>query len=315
MSKKALRYLCVIIVTAAITIALLSFFETIRKKKETQKTVLVEGNIRKFYDFFVDLKQQNDPQTVDFFSAFGKEQNADHDAPEYLEACRKKAENGDQFAQFILSCWLSRNENDMKESLTWMHKSAENGFELAQFYLALNFFYGYCNEKDYVKALQWVSKLADRKEKVTYGPAMFLLSRYCFRGLGNHPKDEQKAIKCLHEASDAEFYWADYLLYLNYSLEKPPRKNIKLALKHLRKAAEGGIPEAQIIYGTVQVFMFDNSNGIKFVKQGEQAGLTVDEVLKGREENKGIFTFGQVDYFTRHLEMCIKKMIPSTKQE
>jgi hypothetical protein len=231
------------------------------------------------------------------------------DAGAAFKLIEQAAKDGYAPAQCVLGAFYGVGEivdRDEASCLRWLNESAKNGYAPAQLELAMIYFYGFFAEPDYASALPWLKRLSADERAKEYGPAMFLLSRCYARGLGC-PPDDEASMACLKKSAAANFSWADYVLFLRYTLDVPEQKDRKQALAHLVQAATGGVPEARIILG-LRLTMEGDRRGLEWLERARAQGLTVDALLDGIKAGRWILTFHQQENaIHRHLSGASKK--------
>lgn len=165
-----------------------------------------------------------------------------------------KASAGQQFsaAEYELARefrGIGGGTRDPQKSLSYLQQSASHGYMPAQVDLAFAYFNGNDQvHKDLIQSRTWFEKAAQGDSVI----AQCMLGDFYKQGLGG-----------LHQDADAAFKWykraapradrcapkAQYELYLGYETGNGVRKNKKLAIDWLKKAAEGNNPAAQRTLG------------------------------------------------------------------
>ena len=167
-----------------------------------------------------------------------------------IDEIKKKAEQGDAQAQFILGVLYDSGEGvaqDHAEAAKWFRLAAEQG--LAQAQLSLGFLYYYGGEgvaQDHAEAIKWLRLAAEQG----LARAQFNLSILYYGGEGV-AQDHAEAIKWLRLAAEQGLAQAQFNLGSLYYNGKRVAQDHAEAAKWFRLAAEQGLAQAQFNLGVL----------------------------------------------------------------
>ena len=161
-------------------------------------------------------------------------------------------------------------------------RSAEQGQAKAQFNVGLMYANGIGVKQDYQKAMTWYRKAADKG----FAPAQYLVGSKYASGQGIKA-DVQKAFFWYSKAAEQGEAKALFKLGQLYSLPQP-----ELAKSHIRKAAEKGLPEAQLRlasdYRCADLWEADYPQAIFWYQKAAEQGLAEAQLALGEMLSKGL---------------------------
>ena len=143
-----------------------------------------------------------------------------------LNDVRKKAENGDKFACYIIGRSYDSEENGVEQS-----------FEKAK--------------QIHIESYQPLLELIDEEKQNSKKQAFskFCLGAYYYFGFGNVERDEKKAFQLIHDCAMQGHLPAIYDLGANFYYNGVgTEKNLKLSEYYLKMAVDAGLPRAKTKY-------------------------------------------------------------------
>jgi len=175
---------------------------------------------------------------------------------------QRKANQGDTKAQFTLG-WhyykgIGTTKDDIK-AIEWLTKAADKGHVSAQTFLGFYFF----EKENYTTAFKWFEKASI----LGCSQAQCQLANMYFNGQGTD-ENVSKAVEWYTKAAEQEYDYAQYKLGLIYLYGYSGEKNIVKAVEWLTKAAEQGNTDAQDVLKSIETIQgtdtttqnTDNSN-------------------------------------------------------
>ena len=166
----------------------------------------------------------------------------------------KKAEAGDADAQHSVGAAYYMGEGvnkDYKKAVQWLTKSANQGDPNAQHDLAVMYMYGFGVFVDYKKAVKLYTKAANQGHFI----AQYSLGLIYHGGRGKVRQDHKKAVEWFTKSANSGYAEAQHALGTIYLTGKgiTPQDN-KKALEWLTKAAYQGHSAAQRILAVMYKF-------------------------------------------------------------
>lgn len=161
----------------------------------------------------------------------------------------KAAEKDYIFAQMNLGEFYHK-KGDYQNALLWFSKAADLGAPKAQSFLGCMYEYGQGTEPDHAKSLEFYKQAAEQGN----AEAQFNLGRYYMSEAGGNNYSE--AANWYTKASNQDLPEAHYNLAVMYDRDRGEVKNMKLAGELYRKAAAGGVSDAQKLLEDTASFCF-----------------------------------------------------------
>lgn len=143
--------------------------------------------------------------------------------------------------------------HDFAAALKQFRPGAEAGDAASQAALAILYARGEGVEKDLAKAAEWFGKAAAQG----HAGSQHLLGRLLMSDALGKP-DTAKAIEWFEKASAQGYGLSDLALFAIYYRGNGVEKDLEKAERHARRAAEYGLPSAQLQYG---YFLLGNDQG------------------------------------------------------
>lgn len=177
-----------------------------------------------------------------------------------LDNVRRKAENGDKFACYILGRSYDSEENGAKQSfekaMYWYQRGKELGDPLCAYGVGACYFLGDGVEQNkekakqiHIEAYESLLELINEEQETPRKQAFskFCLGAYYYFGFGNVERDEKKAFELIHECAIRGHLPAIYDLGANFYYNGVgTEKNLKLSEYYLKMAANAGLPRAKV---------------------------------------------------------------------
>ena len=179
-----------------------------------------------------------------------------------LNDVRKKAENGDKFACYILGRSYDSEENGAEQSfekaMYWYGKGKELGDPCSAYGVGACYYFGDGVEQDkekakqiHVEAYKPLLELINEEEQNPRKQAFskFCLGAYYYFGFGNVDRDEKKAFELIYDCAMQGHLPAIYDLGANFYYNGVgTEKNLKLSEYYLKMAVDAGLPRAKTKY-------------------------------------------------------------------
>ena len=162
---------------------------------------------------------------------------------EFINNCRKSANQGDVNAQFELGECYNYGygvDADHAEAVKWYSKAANQGHADAQYELGNIYYDGDGVERDINKAVEWFHLAANQGNK----NAQYELGE-CYNYGKGVVKDYHEAVKWYYKAAIQEHEGAQYKLGECYNYGIGVVKDCHEAIKWYSKAADNGVPMAK----------------------------------------------------------------------
>ena len=176
-----------------------------------------------------------------------------------LDDVRRKAENGDKFACYILGRSYDSEENGAEQSfekaMYWYERGKELGDPRCAYGVGACYYFGDGIEQDKEKAKQihieaYESLLSyineEQKSPKRQAFSKFCLGAYYYFGFGNVERDENKAFELIYDCAMQGHLLAIYDLGANFYYNGVgTEKNLKLSEYYLKMAVNAGLPRAK----------------------------------------------------------------------
>lgn len=206
-------------------------------------------NVARFLTMFLALSLIASVAAGAAFQAHTDECRPLLDARQYaqaLDVCTRAAGQGDPAAQFGLSVMYAEGWGAKKNattSLQWLQASARQGYPPAEYALASRYAAGSGVSRDRKESVRLLVQAADHGFLL----AQMLLARahesgYPYLGID---KDLDEAVRWYRKAA-AQCEACQYALWRAYYFGRGVERNETEAARHLQRAAEAGLPKAQM---------------------------------------------------------------------
>lgn len=177
-----------------------------------------------------------------------------------LDDVRRKAENGDKFACYILGRSYDSEENGAEQSfekaMYWYERGKELGDPRCAYGVGACYYFGDGVEQDkekakkiHIEAYDALLELINKEQKSPKRQAFskFCLGAYYYFGFGNIERDEKKAFELIYDCAMQGHLPAIYDLGANFYYNGVgTEKNLKLSEYYLKMAVEVGLPRAKL---------------------------------------------------------------------
>lgn len=177
-----------------------------------------------------------------------------------LNEIRKKAENDDGFACYILGRSYDSEENGAEQSfekaMYWYERGMQLGDPRCAYGVGACYYFGDGVEQDkekakqiHIKVYESLLKLINEEQGSLIRQAFskFCLGAYYYFGFGNVDKDEEKAFELIDDCAKQGHLPAIYDLGANFYYNGVgTEKNLRLSEYYLEMAAKTGLPRAKV---------------------------------------------------------------------
>jgi len=190
---------------------------------------------------------KNEEKAFDYYFMAAVEWNKAN--PEALEYLKKRAEEGNKYAQYYYGCYWDYDEMrsfDSQKALYWYKKAAEQNYSQAFVRIGAHYYF---DENDKKKGIEYFLKAAEMGNPIAYGN----LASSCVNG-DLEKRDYKKAIEYWIKASKLGHASSDYMLgvcYI-YGIEVPA--DAKKAFEYFLQSAKGGYTPAKRAVGLCYAF-------------------------------------------------------------
>lgn len=176
-----------------------------------------------------------------------------------LDDVKRKAEDGDKFACYILGRSYDSEENGAEQSfekaMYWYEKGKELGDPRCAYGVGACYYFGDGVEQDkekakqiHMEAYESLLKLINEEQESPRRQAFskFCLGAYYYFGFGNVERDENKTFELIHDCAMQGHLPAIYDLGANFYYNGVgTKKNLKLSEYYLKMAVNAGLPRAK----------------------------------------------------------------------
>lgn len=176
-----------------------------------------------------------------------------------LDDVKRKAEDSDKFACYILGRSYDSEENGAEQSfekaMYWYEKGKELGDPRCAYGVGACYYFGDGVEQDKEKAKQihmetyksLLSLINEEQESPRRQAfSKFCLGAYYYFGFGNVERDENKTFELIHDCAMQGHLPAIYDLGANFYYNGVgTKKNLKLSEYYLKMAVNAGLPRAK----------------------------------------------------------------------
>lgn len=176
-----------------------------------------------------------------------------------LDDVKRKAEDGDKFACYILGRSYDSEENGAEQSfekaMYWYEKGKELGDPCCAYGVGVCYYFGDGVEQDkekakqiHMEAYESLLKLINEEQESPRRQAFskFCLGAYYYFGFGNVERDENKTFELIHDCAMQGHLPAIYDLGANFYYNGVgTKKNLKLSEYYLKMAVNAGLPRAK----------------------------------------------------------------------
>ena len=197
-----------------------------------------------------------------------------------FQSLKKKAKNGDTFAQFVLGkCYETGNSvpKNTKEAIKWYCLAAENGYADAQFILGM-----YHTEKE-GDAVYLITQAADSG----HAEAQYVLGNCYYLGTCTTPENKTVAVKWYRMGAEQGVAKAQYKLGYCYSLGHGVQKNEETAFILFHKSAKQGFVESQFELGKCYMegigVLEDKKEALKWFRKAAKQGHSQAKMILKKE--------------------------------
>ena len=175
-----------------------------------------------------------------------------------LDDVKRKAEDGDKFACYILGRSYDSEENGAEQSfekaMYWYEKGKELGDPRCAYGVGACYYFGDGVEQDKEKAkqihinaykplLELIEKEKENPRKQSF--PKFCLGAYYYFGFGDIERDEKKAFELIHDCAIQGHLPAIYDLGANFYYNGVGTdRNLKLSEYYLKMAKDAGLKRA-----------------------------------------------------------------------
>ena len=176
-----------------------------------------------------------------------------------LDDVKRKAEDGDKFACYILGRSYDSEENGAEQSfekaMYWYEKGKELGDPRCAYGVGACYYFGDGVKQDkekakqiHMEAYESLLKLINEEQESPRRQAFskFCLGAYYYFGFGNVERDENKTFELIHDCAMQGHLPAIYDLGANFYYNGVgTKKNLKLSEYYLKMAVNAGLPRAK----------------------------------------------------------------------